>query len=270
MARAAVVALAGASLAACATSHGPPPGGPLGVNGTMKPYQVNGVWYRPAEQPGYDKVGMASWYGPQSHYHTTADGEAFDPSTPSAAHKTLPLPCIVEVTNLDNGRKIRVRVNDRGPFVDGRILDVSRQAANDLGFLGQGMARVRVRYIGPAPLVGRGETARYSDGASRAMARAEPLPAPVSAPPSVTPAPVASAPAAAWRIQAGAFADRGNAERAAQTLSSRGQTSIEPVDRGGDRLWRVTVSGAPGETPEDLRGQVASQGFPGAKVIGPS
>ena len=191
-----------------------------------------------------------------------ADGEAFDPSTPSAAHKTLPLPCIVEVTNLDNGRKIRVRVNDRGPFAEGRILDVSRQAAEDLGFLGKGMAKVRVRYIGPAPLVGRGETARYADGASTAMARADAKPAPASAP-----APLASA---AWRIQAGAFADRGNAERAAQTLSSRGQTSIEPMDRGGDKLWKVMVAGAPGETPEDLRGQVASQGFPGAKVIGPS
>lgn len=261
MKRMAMVALAGASLAACATSHGPP-GGALGVNGTMKPYQVNGVWYRPAEQPGYDKTGMASWYGPQSRYHTTADGEAFDPSTPSAAHKTLPLPCIVEVTNLDNGRKVRLRVNDRGPFAEGRILDVSRQAAEDLGFLGKGMAKVRVRYIGPAPLVGRGETARYSDGAATAMARADPKPAPASA--------LAPGASAAWRIQAGAFSDRGNAERAARTLASRGQTSIEPMDRGGDRLWKVMVAGAPGETPEDLRGQVASQGFPGAKVIGPS
>jgi rare lipoprotein A len=147
--RIALVALAAAGLTACATG---PRHGALGVNGTMRPYQVNGVWYRPANQPHYDAKGLATWYGPQSRYHTTADGEKFDERVASAAHTTLPLPCIVEVTNLDNGRVARLRVNDRGPFVRGRILDVSRKGAQELGF--KGVAHVRVRYVGPAPLAG--------------------------------------------------------------------------------------------------------------------
>ena len=142
-----LIALAGASLAACATQPLTVPGS---VGGTMRPYQVNGVWYRPAFQPHYDEKGLASWYGPQARYRTTATGERFDERIASAAHRTLPLPCVVEVTNLDNGRKVRLRVNDRGPFVKGRILDVSRKGAQELGFWGQGVARVRVRYVGPA------------------------------------------------------------------------------------------------------------------------
>ena len=152
---AAFIAVAALSLAACATSR-MTAGGPDGVNGTMRPYAVGGVWYRPCPQPHYDKVGLASWYGQQLHHRTTADGEAFDMDIASAAHTTLPLPSLVEVTNLDNGRRIKVRVNDRGPFARGRIIDLSRQGAKDLGFYGKGMARVRVRYLGSAPLASRG------------------------------------------------------------------------------------------------------------------
>ena len=153
----ALTAMAGVSLAACATSRmtAGAPGRPDGVNGTMRPYEVGGVWYRPSPQPHYDKVGLASWSGQQLHHRTTADGEAFDMDIASAAHTTLPLPSLVEVTNLDNGRRIKVRVNDRGPFVGGRIIDLSRQGAKDLGFYGKGMARVRVRYLGSAPLASR-------------------------------------------------------------------------------------------------------------------
>ena len=147
-ARAAAVAF-GLALTACATA--PPPAGPSHAGGTMAPYQVGGVWYRPRPQPDYDAVGVATWYGAQYHNRRTADGELFDMDRPSAAHATLPLPCIVEVTNLDNGRRLRLRVNDRGPFVAGRILDVSRQAARELGFYEKGSVRVRVRYVGPAP-----------------------------------------------------------------------------------------------------------------------
>jgi rare lipoprotein A len=151
-ARIALIALAGASLAACATYPLSTPEGESRAGGTMRPYQVNGVWYRPANQPHYDEKGLASWYGPQARYHTTANGERFDERVASAAHRTLPLPCVVEVTNLDNGRKARLRVNDRGPFVNGRILDVSRKAADELGF--RGVAHVRVRYVGPASAAG--------------------------------------------------------------------------------------------------------------------
>jgi rare lipoprotein A len=147
-ARIALVAAAGAVLASCA--GGPRPGrGGYEANGTMRPYEVAGVRYRPAYQPHYDETGLASWYGAQSRYHTTANGEKFDERLATAAHRTLPLPCIVEVTNLANGRTARLRVNDRGPFTRGRILDVSRKGAEELGF--KGVARVRVRYVGPAP-----------------------------------------------------------------------------------------------------------------------
>lgn len=136
-----------AALAACAGTPEPPAST---VSGTMKPYKVRGVWYTPRHDPDYNEVGMASWYGGQHHGRKTATGETFDMRRPSAAHKTLPLPSIVEVKNLENGRKIRVRVNDRGPFVDGRIIDLSREAAEQLGMLEQGLAKVRVRYLGPA------------------------------------------------------------------------------------------------------------------------
>ena len=102
----------------------------------------------------YDKVGTASWYGAQYDGRKTANGERFDMLALSGAHASLPIPSIVEVTNLANGRSIRVRLNDRGPFKDGRIIDLSKGAAEALGFVVQGVTRVRVRYIGPAPAVG--------------------------------------------------------------------------------------------------------------------
>ena len=149
-----------AGLTACATMPSPVSPTTARGGGTMAPYEANGTWYRPHAQPHYDAVGVASWYGAQYHHRRTADGEIFDMDRASAAHATLPLPCIVEVTNLDNGRRIRVRVNDRGPFVHGRILDLSRQAAKALGFYEKGSARVRVRYFGPAPDVNGGGLAR--------------------------------------------------------------------------------------------------------------
>ena len=155
----AVLLLAGLTLAACAS--GPRPTAGVGEGGQPtsrytgykvgKPYQVRGAWYYPKDQPNYDEIGIASWYGEQFHNHYTADGEVFDMNMPSAAHKTLPLPSLVEVTNLANGRKVLVRVNDRGPFVDGRVIDMSKAGAEALGFLAQGVTRVRVRYIGQAP-----------------------------------------------------------------------------------------------------------------------
>ncbi|MCK4940432.1 MAG: septal ring lytic transglycosylase RlpA family protein, partial [Rhodospirillaceae bacterium] len=112
-----------------------------------KPYQINGVWYRPAEDWDYDKTGIASWYGPNFDGKPTANGETFDQWQASAAHKTLPLPSIVRVTNLENGRSLVVRINDRGPYARGRIIDMSRRAAQMLGFEGKGTARVRVAIL---------------------------------------------------------------------------------------------------------------------------
>src|SRR5690606_23117746 len=148
------------------------------VSGTMRPYQIRGRWYRPAEQPNYDERGTASWYGAQFNGRPTATGERFDMNALTAAHKTLPLPGLVEVTNLSNGRQIVARINDRGPFVDGRIIDLSRGSAEALGMLNQGVGEVRVRYLGPAPRSGGGTTLQY------AVRRATwaPRPAPASAP----------------------------------------------------------------------------------------
>ena len=175
LSREAILALAGLSLAACASApprypmaghgggyahgYGAAPEGPSGAHGhssapgkgTNKPYEINGRWYYPSDQPDYDEIGTASWYGDQFHNHATADGEVFDMNLPSAAHKTLPLPCMVEVTNLSNGKKVVVRVNDRGPFVGDRIIDMSKEAAKELGYYGQGTTLVRVRYVGRAP-----------------------------------------------------------------------------------------------------------------------
>ncbi len=109
------------------------------------PYEVNGVWYYPRVDYHYDKVGVASWYGESYNGRPTADGEIYDVDKLTAAHPTLPLPSIVTVTNLQNGRSLRLRVNDRGPFVDGRIIDVSQHAAHLLGFETAGTAPVRVK-----------------------------------------------------------------------------------------------------------------------------
>lgn len=117
---------------------------------SMRPYTIRNVRYVPMDDPQYDQTGLASWYGKPFHGRPTATGEIFDMNNVSAAHKTLPLPTTVEVTNLENGRVLMVRVNDRGPFVDGRIIDLSRRAAQLLGFERQGVAKVRVR-IRPSP-----------------------------------------------------------------------------------------------------------------------
>ncbi len=118
-----------------------------GIYKVGKPYKVNGIWYFPKEDYNYDEVGFASWYGPDFHNKRTANGEIFDMDAMSAAHKTLPLPSIVRVTNLQNGRSLILRVNDRGPFVNNRLLDVSRKGAQLLGFAEQGTTKVRVELL---------------------------------------------------------------------------------------------------------------------------
>jgi rare lipoprotein A len=114
-----------------------------------QPYTVRGTTYTPAADPVYDRVGYATWYGPESG-NQTANGERFRPDGITAAHTTLPLPSYVEVTALDTGRRILVRVNDRGPFAGGRIIDLSRGAAEELGVKAQGVAPVRVRVVEPS------------------------------------------------------------------------------------------------------------------------
>ncbi|WP_366941128.1 septal ring lytic transglycosylase RlpA family protein [Brevundimonas sp.] len=184
-ARVAVVAAVTALLAACASAgassgglSGPVRSGPRLaeaapvvtdpapiVSGTMRRYQIRGRWYQPEEQPDYDVVGLASWYGDQFNGRPTATGERFDMQALTAAHKTLPLPGLVEVTNLANGRRVVLRVNDRGPFVDDRIIDLSRGAAEALDLLNRGVGEVRVRYLGRAPRLGGGTVLQVAEAA---------------------------------------------------------------------------------------------------------
>ena len=301
-----LVAIVGASLAGCATpqyaTRGPGAvpmaSGPTGYK-IGQPYQVAGIWYVPKDEPNYDREGVASWYGDAFHMKATADGEIFDMNQFSAAHTTLPLPSIVEVTNLDNGRKLKLRVNDRGPFVDNRIIDLSRAAAAELGYDRKGLARVRVKYIGPAPLAGPDAGVRYADARPTASATLIPSAAPAAVAPAETiqvaslapPAPVASAPLApltgsalgppaasvpvtqaaqAFRIQAGAFSSADNAQRAAAQLSGTGAAVIEPIQRGGTTLYRVMLPGPADEAEAyTLRDKVAAIGFVDARVMQP-
>ena len=123
-----------------------------GVYKVGKPYDIAGVTYVPAEDPTYDRTGFASWYGSDFHGKPTANGEIYDMNMLSAAHPTLPLPSYLYVTNLANGRTVLVRLNDRGPYRPGRIIDMSRAAARALGYEGNGVTSVRVQYAGRAPL----------------------------------------------------------------------------------------------------------------------
>jgi rare lipoprotein A len=119
-----------------------------------KPYTVGGRVYTPEEDVNYREEGMASWYGDDFHGRLTANGEVFDMGSLTAAHPTLPMPSYARVTNLSNGKSLVVRVNDRGPYHGNRVMDVSSRAAELLEFKGNGIARVRVEYVGRAPLEG--------------------------------------------------------------------------------------------------------------------
>lgn len=171
------------------------------------PYQVGGVTYAPADTLNYDAVGYASWYGEELAGSATANGESFNPAGASAAHKTLPLPSYVEVTALDTGRTILVRVNDRGPFANDRIIDLSRGAAEQLGVAGMGAVPVRVRRVNPpeqerATLRGGGKAAERLETPPALLAvlrkrlADQPRPAlvtsaqPAARPPVALPAPV--------------------------------------------------------------------------------
>lgn len=145
---------AGAGLAACTTEQvatAPKRSGSAsqekGYYKIVQPYVIDGVTYTPAEDWNYDETGIASWYGPNFHGKRTANGEMYNMNEVTAAHKTLPMPSLVRVTNLDNGRSIIVRLNDRGPYARGRILDMSRRGAQLLGYEKVGTAKVRVQIL---------------------------------------------------------------------------------------------------------------------------
>jgi rare lipoprotein A len=189
----------------------------------------------------YVERGVASWYGPGFHAERTSTHEQYDMYGMTAAHKTLPLPCYVRVTNLQNGRSVVVRVNDRGPFVDNRIIDLSYTAAARLDMLRKGTAMVEVRSVNPR------EWQETSTPALSAVAAntLTPVTAPTQAP-TLAPA----APAAVVQtlyVQAGAFADPANAERLLAKLreSSFGNVFIRETSVAGRTLYRVRIGPVP-------------------------
>jgi len=178
-----------------------PRGGGHAVVGVA--YNVAGKTYVPTESPRFSQVGLASWYGDAFHGRLTANGEVYDVNGLTAAHPTFPLPSYARVTDLENGRSIIVRINDRGPFASGRIIDVSERVAGILGFQGDGTAKVKVDYVGPARMDGLDDQmllasyrAPNSGGAMFAWLHPDTTPAvaPVAAPPPVVLAAATAAP----------------------------------------------------------------------------
>jgi rare lipoprotein A len=232
--------------------------------GTYKigqPYTVNGTTYVPREQPDYDEAGIASWYGAKFHGRLTANGEVFDRNKLTAAHPTLPLPTQVRVTNLENGRSVVLRVNDRGPFVGNRIIDLSERAAEVLGFRGKGLANVQVTYLGPS--FGRQKPATIGPEpepvaviAASAAPTEEPAVAPLPSPAQATQTAVALLPPAQARpdtspsqhriaptpiyVQAGAFTSLANASRMVDALRALG-ANLSALTRDGRALYRVRL-----------------------------
>jgi rare lipoprotein A len=213
------------------------------VRGTLRPYAVRGRTYTPVIDESYDQVGVASWYGDAFHGRPTATGEVYDMNGLSAAHTTLPLPSLAEVTNLETGQSIVVRVNDRGPFVGDRIIDLSRGAADALGVRSQGLAEVRVRWLGPAPV--GGGTGRPSGPAQASQPQTPPDFGDTDP----------------YFVQAGTFANRDNAEALRHRFGG-GRTTIQDVEVRGERMYRVLIGPWTGrQEAERQRSTLAGQGL---------
>jgi len=234
----------------------PLPSGNGGYVKTGKPYKVDGQWYYPLKTAdGYDQTGVASWYGRQFHGRKTANGERYDMYTMSAAHKTLPLPSMVRVTNLDNGRSVIVRVNDRGPFVKNRIIDLSYAAAKALGYNTKGTAHVRVQAVNnqaigkPTPT----PTPSYT---------AKPVPAPVNT------TRVSQHANSGIYVQLGAFSSQYNANQLRQTLSSTyPNVHIQRVP-SNPSIYRVRIGPyQDATTSQDVLFSLQAQGYHNAIVV---
>lgn len=234
-------------LAACGTSSRsyPVTAGPSGAAKIGKPYQISGVWYYPKDDPAYQEEGMASWYGPGFHGRSTANGERYDMNALTAAHRTLPMPSFVRVTNLANGRSLVLRVNDRGPFAKGRIIDVSRRAAQLLDFERAGVTRVRVVRVTP-------------DGAPMGQPRT-----------AVAEAPRPSTPATnGVFVQLIALRDLDRALALLSTLEPRQEASVEEVVLNGQRFYRVRFGPYPDMGQAETRlADARRAGYPEARIF---
>lgn len=222
---------------------------PRSVYGNRSPYTVLGKTYRVLDSAeGYVERGIASWYGQKFHGRLTSSREPYDMCSFSAAHKTLPLPSYALVTNLDNGRRVVVRVNDRGPFHEGRIIDLSYAAAVRLGLDRTGTARVEVRALSPegaAPLLAGGST---------------------PATPATTPA---AGDGGRRIVQVGAYSDKDNARRVARQLQDAGirNVDVEDVRVDGRKFWRVRVGPLAAAAAEEVARTVVGLGLPSPRVF---
>ncbi len=241
---------------------------PVDQTGTYKvgsPYQIEGVWYYPAEDPDYGETGIASWYGVPFHGKRTANGAIYDMNALTAAHRTLPMPFLVRVTNLDNGRSIVLTINDRGPYARGRIIDVSRRAAQLLGFKDKGTIPVRVEAIPgqglEKPLIAEAEdpeapslpaspTGSVERQALTEVAALEPAKGP------------------AMFVQAGAFTNPENARRLRESLAPFGEVHTTKVTVDGTDVYRVRLGPVTTtESAEVLLERVIDAGHYDARLI---
>ncbi len=216
-----------------------------GFKGHEKPYEVNGQRYDPlrqGEQTGFVEEGIASWYGADFHGKSTSNGEVYDMYAMTAAHKTLPLGVMVRVTSKVNGRQTLVRVNDRGPFVKGRIIDLSYAAAKDLGVVGPGTAPVRIEALGYQETAPGGQVA-YRQPKSYDLGR--------------------------FAVQVGSFSIPDNANRLASQLQARyGVASVQQGFVTGKLFYRVRVGNYPTlEAAESARVSFEANGYPNSFVV---
>ncbi|XDZ66848.1 septal ring lytic transglycosylase RlpA family protein [Alphaproteobacteria bacterium LSUCC0684] len=262
------------------------------------PYEVKGIWYYPERDLTYDETGIASWYGDEFAGRLTANGEIFDPEVVSAAHKTLPMPSAVRVINLENGRSLVIRINDRGPFVASRIIDLSREAARLLGFKEQGIARVRVQILaeeslrlereakeGRFPSIGTTSSVELPptnaaavpkvslNSSKKGEAEVEAGTNAVSAIDLITSSrsteiielpPVDTT---IW-VQVGAFSELSNAENVVNKLKDHVTARISTFENDGQYIHRVRVGPLLSVNAADQAlDRVISRGFTGAKII---
>ncbi len=214
---------------------------PVDQTGTYKvgsPYQIDGVWYYPAEDPDYGETGIASWYGVPFHGKRTANGAIYDMNALTAAHRTLPMPFQVRVTNLDNGRSIVLTINDRGPYARARIIDVSRRAAQLLGFKEKGTTPVRVEAVPgqglEKPLIAEAEDpeAPSLPAAPTGSVERQALTEVAALEPATGPT---------MFVQVGAFTNPENARRLRESLAPFGEVHTTRVTVDGTDVYRVRL-----------------------------
>ncbi len=244
-----------------------------GKGGTYKvgkPYQIAGKWYYPEEDYDYVETGTASWYGKDFHAKYTANGEIYDMNTLTAAHRTLPLPSIVRVTNLENGRSLVLRVNDRGPFAKNRIIDVSKRAAQLLGFQTQGTAKVKVEIMAEesknlkAALTGKSSVTYASSGNKNNTGKIITIPKKkVNAYNNY-----AANSNGGYYVQAGSFSNMNMAENLKNQLQRYGQIKIMPADVNGSTFYRVRVGPFSEQSAADTAlSRIRNAGLVDAKLI---